>query len=684
MNNYKIELSNHKNKKDNILPYNYCPEMKKIKISSSSPTNKMIINLSNPTNLTNPLIIVKHKKYYQNNSYENDFLSNREYKINKLNDYNKLLFNLSNKINSLKSELNLLKESLRGTIINSNNEKYKQNNFKKLKPISYNKKTKNIKFRNQNYFIKHDPKSYDTSIKERNYKNLSSIFLYDSKNFNSTERKNNNNIDKDINPIWEKLKNSRSISPFEKDKKIDKINYIQKYEFIDIKNKIQLYKYQLKIKDKRYNQIKKLNEKELNSLDNMKNYLEKSCDKIQRNYQENYVTNIINLSREIEKEKLELNNLLNNENILIKQISILKNKIKKLSEEKENILNWIYLQIKIKEKKKNLPLYYKDIIENKMSLDDLIKKYKLNPNILNDNEYKKIKEYKEKLIFNDIDQLNEIYHSIEIKIFYNLYKRYDNINQIKELKNEKNLYLEDNTKIKDEYEKNKIISLEQKEEELIHELKKLKFKNKVLYEDYSKIINYKNYFNNDNNKISFYNINTDRNSISKIDNFIFNKTINKNKKLERKSSLFLNIMNFYKEISKLNIIKKRIKFKISLSKEKIILDILEYIEELINFLYEEKKNYYSKEELKTKYKFIENKFNKEAKNENILKQLEIQDRLLIDKMRKTINRINKRNYFKPKKKIDFEYYKRELNKKNNKNNDKQKDIDANTLQYFFY
>ena len=38
-------------------------------------------------------------------------------------------------------------------------------------------------------------------------------------------------------------------------------------------------------------------------------------------------------------------------------------------------------------------------------------------NILNEKEYKKIKEYKEKLIFKDLDELYEIYESLEKKYF---------------------------------------------------------------------------------------------------------------------------------------------------------------------------------------------------------------------------------------------------------------------------
>jgi hypothetical protein len=64
-----------------------------------------------------------------------------------------------------------------------------------------------------------------------------------------------------------------------------------------------------------------------------------------------------------EKEKKKCDVLENDINEYKKEILLLQNKIKKEKLERDNILRWIYFQIKMKEKKLILPQYYKKIIE---------------------------------------------------------------------------------------------------------------------------------------------------------------------------------------------------------------------------------------------------------------------------------------------------------------------------------
>lgn len=64
-----------------------------------------------------------------------------------------------------------------------------------------------------------------------------------------------------------------------------------------------------------------------------------------------------------EKEKKKCDVLANNINNYKKEILLLQNKIKKEKLERDNILRWIYFQIKMKEKTLILPEYYKRIIE---------------------------------------------------------------------------------------------------------------------------------------------------------------------------------------------------------------------------------------------------------------------------------------------------------------------------------
>ena len=151
------------------------------------------------------------------------------------------------------------------------------------------------------------------------------------------------------------------------------------------------------------------------------------------------------------------------------------------------------------------------------------------------------------------------------------------------------------------------------------------------------------------------------------------------------SNLFKIAMNLYEEEIKGNFrtIENKIKWKYSISEEKIILDILIYTEKILNFLNEEKRYYNSDEKLKIKYKKISDEIEKETKNKKLFKQLELQERLLIDKRNKIQQRLNNQISYKPYRKVDFEYYLREKNKHKNKKNDNIKK-DDNEMQYFFY
>ena len=677
--------------KKSILEYTNHKEMKKLKIikgcCSTGYSNKIISNLSNSTNLTNPLIICKRRKYNQNDSQESILSSNKEYKINKLNEYNKILFKINNKkIQTSKSELNLLKEGI--NILNpiNNINKSSQKNLKPLNPISIKKPFKIIEYRKSRKNINYEQKNFNYNMNEDKFRNSHSNET--KQNFNSFDNiKDKTNIEeKDVDSIWTRLQNSKSLKPSEKDIRINITKNIQKYDYIDKNNKIQFLKFDFQVKNNRYQKIKKFTRNEIKSFDNVMDNLTKSCDYIQKSYQEKYVANILFLSRQIEKEKIETNNMLNEKNALLKQIFHLKYKLIKMKEERETILNWIYLQIKVKENKQNLPLYYKDIIENKMSLDSLIKKYKWKKNANIESEYNKIKQYKDKLIYDNIEEILDIIQILEKKVFNKLNKKMYNINIVNELKSDLKIYTNNKNIIEDNKNKKNIISFEEKQRELNHMLRKVKFRNNILNEEYLKIAHYKNIMNNYNHINSFYNIYSDRSTNSWQDDYDSrtSRKISKNE-ITESDSLFGRILNLYKTILKVDInnIKNNIRIKITYSEEKIILDILKQTGKLIDFLYEEKKNYFSDEKLKMKYKLIENKIDKETKSMKLLKQLEIQDQRLFSKKEKTLMKMNKKNYYKPYRKIDFEYYRSQLNSKNN--NKKDIKIDKESLsQYFFY
>ena len=663
---------------------------KSIDLSTTNASNKIILNLSNPTNLTNPIIIAKSKRYKKDDSNENSILSNREYKINKLNEYNKLIFSINNqKIKASKSELNLLNEGTNGHVIKINNTK------KILKPFDTKRQLNRTETRNLIFFPNYMPKRQKGNNSSKNEINfnplLSPNYNKFKNNLDISEQKDNNsekkedienNKDKkiELNPIWEKLKNSKLFNSIEKEIRIERTKFIKKFDYLDKKRQINYIKNDINIKNDRYNKIINMNSSEINALEKLANNLTKSTDNIQKNYYDNFVSNIINLSLKVEKEKLIASDYLIDKNSLIKQIAKLEKKINKLREEKNNILKWIYLQIKIKEKTITLPLYYKDIIENENSFESIIKKYKLKGNALTEIKYNKIKEYKEKLIFKNINELEGIYHSLENRIFFYLNKKLDIINEVKQLKqdleysrkiekekeekeeeeeqkeNEKDDKKENNKKVK--------MTFEEKEENFIKKLKKLKFENNELNEEYSKIKHFKLLL--DNRK-------DDRN----LENY-------KNELEVNKPTLFSISMNLYEEEIKANFnIENKIRWKYSLTEERMILDILKYTEKILNFLFEEKIYYNSDEKLKMQYKLISDKIEKETKNKKLVKQLELQEQLLTERKEKIKQRLNNRNYFKPYRKVDFEYYLRQKSKYKNKSIGNVKK-DDNYLQYLFY
>ena len=246
-------------------------------------------------------------------------------------------------------------------------------------------------------------------------------------------------------------------------------NYIPKtveYKKIQYSSKINKERDKI-IKENYKNQIELSNDN-FKSLEKVKKLLNFNfIDKIS-----NYIK-FINSKIELEKSK---NIILINEIITYKnEIKILNNKITKKITERNFILKWIYFQIRIKEKKLSLPSYYRLIIENPeikkyknedipirkvafhksskklprnySALERMSRQYsenKVTPKIKNiDNNYiienglfyncqlnlsdsgnlneiKKIKNYKNKLIFNSVDEFIEVFTFLENKIITKL------------------------------------------------------------------------------------------------------------------------------------------------------------------------------------------------------------------------------------------------------------------------
>ena len=379
------------------------------------------------------------------------------------------------------------------------------------------------------------------------------------------------------------------------------------------------------------NEIKKLYLSEKNFLEKTKQKLKKSYEKIKNVYEDNAQSQVSFIFTTAIKESSGNNKLVIDKKQLKKEISILESEINILKEEKNKILNWVYLLIKIKENKKVLPKYYMDIIDKNSSFENLTKKY--NNLKISKEEYNIINSYKKSLVFNDISEFSDKLNSLNNRII--LFLNESNKKRINK----------DGKIISDAIKKDMMPNDEEKQ--LKQELDELKYKNNKLKEIY-------------NNKIKY------------------------NKKRRKKSNgkLFQYIIELFEEFKKLKFSKIEIRINFLDKEEKIILDIIQCFEINLNYLLLEKNRYNSNEELKEVYKTAENKIKKENIYIKFIKQQKINKKILEAKKEKIQKRLNKIDY-SLNKKVDFDNYLRVLNKLN-KTVKKEEDQDEINRQFILY
>ena len=379
------------------------------------------------------------------------------------------------------------------------------------------------------------------------------------------------------------------------------------------------------------NEIKKLYLSEKNFLEKTKQKLKKSYEKIKNVYEDNAQSQVSFIFTTAIKESSGNNKLVIDKKQLKKEVSILESEINILKEEKNKILNWVYLLIKIKENKKVLPKYYMDIIDKNSSFENLTKKY--NNLKISKEEYNIINSYKKSLVFNDISEFSDKLNSLNNRII--LFLNESNKKRINK----------DGKIISDAIKKDMMPNDEEKQ--LKQELDELKYKNNKLKEIY-------------NNKIKY------------------------NKKRRKKSNgkLFQYIIELFEEFKKLKFSKIEIRINFLDKEEKIILDIIQCFEINLNYLLLEKNRYNSNEELKEVYKTAENKIKKENIYIKFIKQQKINKKILEAKKEKIQKRLNKIDY-SLNKKVDFDNYLRVLNKLN-KTVKKEEDQDEINRQFILY
>lgn len=568
-------------------------KQRSLNYSTTNITSRLFPSIPSSTSNSN----YNYKKLINDLNTKNSNNNNEEH-TQKLNEYSRYHFINENNQNE-KTQLNLLNECINLLTTKS----------KKLSPIK-NKHSHNSLITNREKII-------FKKIKLRN-----ALLKKQKKNYT----------------IWDELKKSKSMKEYYKFERANIIEYIPKYEYIEKQRDINKIINENDLKNEQIKKIEKLYNKENNIVERTKNNLIQSYHNLNNIYDKNTEQASDIIFKTSINENIGINNLRRNKKLLKKEIIELKGKIDILNKEKNFILNWIFLLIKIKENKYILPKYYFDIIDKNISFNNSL--------LITKEEYERIKLYKKNLVFNDVDEFFEILENINKKIFLILKDRSDIQNRKRKILNLKNkLNLNNN--------KNIIQNEEEKNLKKLLLLNELKYENKTLKQAY-----------------------TDRNSREKeISKKISEKKTNRGK-------LLLHIIKLYEDFKKLNFNIIEININYFEREEKIIKKIIECFEINLNCLLNEKEKYNSNEELIEIYKTAENKIKKERLDLNIIKQLKLIKLKIKQKKEKIENRINNQNYL-PYRKIDFEHYLK-MKIKASKKEDKGEDENEINKQFILY
>ena len=600
--------------------------------STSDASIKLFQNLSNPTNLTNPQIITS-LNYNPNQKIA---------KINKLpllkpnrlvfsNDYTKKQPKKS------KSQINIITNISPFSTI----DPFNLNNYHKLVEkaeleilLDKNRqKSKRIHLDKINRNI--------ISVRESlNSRNNKPVVIIPENQSEIAEKQN----------IWEKIQKVNKLPKNKaKDIKIDIIRFVPKRDYIEKTNLIKLMQYNNNNKNERYyNYLSKKNS-QMKSTDDLINKLQNSKDFLEKKYNEDYISYLRFLGKEIEKEKKINIDLMNVKNQKLYDVTKLEKYIEKIKNIKKNLIKWLYLQIQVKENLPYFPKYYEYIIEDNISLNEVNKRGKGEYNI-NMDEYIRIRNYKGKNVYDDAKLFFKKIEDLEIRSLTILNNKLDLIEEDNKLKKEI-----------DELKKKYLITSKEegdKLNEFIYKLKDAKktnieLKNKLISIKYAKKIKKKS---NDKiivNKLAAYcHIN---NNIQGMNHILKNK----------KSMLYYFTLCLYYIVTSYNFEElKDDKINLNIFKEddKIILDILLYTEKLLNYLLANKKYYYSNEKLKSLYEKAKEETDKKTKMEKMLIQIKMSKNKEIEKREKLKEKLNKQ-YYKPSRKIELDYYRKQMNKK---------------------
>ena len=612
-------------------------------ISTSEGSNRIFHNLSNPTNLTNPQIITIRKidNFLKSEVSKNN---NRLKKVKTRNVSQKFKPDKSSS-QSNRTDLTeqlLINEQIRRlilrkrqkTISDKNSESQKLSNFTQGRPLG-----KQIK-----------------------------------------KNKTMEPIGEEGNDLWSRLRDGR-YNKKEKIVRVNKRKFITAREYISSTKNIQLMKFIRKNKIEKLNMLVNIRKSELDTLNSNLESLENNKEAILNNYNKKYVAYISYLLRQKDNEEKNFIDLIIKSGKIRKEISQLQSRINKVQKEKMNQLNLILLFIQIKERIRELPEGAIKLFgtsdenlnkENKINKNikkELSKRLTLkkriisanhfqeNINIINNGDLKKIMQYKGKLIYNDVFEFGYDYNQMEEKMRKKI-KYSENLkNDIKELKKKLKILKENIKNDPNEEARKHLINvlndLKFQNKELISELNSLKIKYDINNTD-SNPFKSKNLMNIKKSKITqstsatnifhpsdtiqTFKAKTEKNFFNTIfannfDNIYNPKTILSFKQyftlqnfdFNNASNLFLSCYNIY-NIAKDNFFpEKDLKFDIDIKRgfssepeKETILKMIEYIQNVLTLLLNQKKFYLGNKKLRKKYEKIRDLLEEDKRRMNFI------------------------------------------------------------------
>ena len=602
---------------------------------STDGSVQLFKNLSNPTNLTNPQIIGTQRTNVTTTKSPSSSC------------YKKIVPKLKKrKIYRTKTDIDLIRDILFN----------KQNESKNL--IKKEEKNIILKKNNINYFLDEKTSCLTTKGKVK------------------------------LKPIWEKIKTPKVSLIKQKDIRINITKKALARNFIDDYKMISQIKYNTDIKREKFERMINIKHSQLSSINNTEEKISKLKNIILKDYNKNYVLYLRFLNNNLEKESQISNELLGDSLKIKSEINKLNNKIIKIIERKCTILKWIGFFIQVKEKLKNIPEFYFDILEendnyNVYNLGDeifrktkfiitdfshlILKKKNLESQQIKISETtrEKILKYRYNLIFEEPEEIMDHYTNLQSKWLKEIEQRDNLVKEIDSLKQKISNFEESNF-IWDEkrlIEKLKLVK------NIYHQLKNQydllksqdrKVIKKICGDELSPKISkinspdfpdiYDNIYNAMLNNLNFYTVKTKSNK---------NRINSSFKGAENliNTNLYNLILDLFSTLNQNNFIKFDFSNFIKNSNINPIFEIMNYIELAVNFLFQEKYKYLQDPNLKEKYLTIQANFSKENKRYKILKLIKLRQ-FKLNKQIKEMNEKGKRKKYLTKRKIDYSLYKK--------------------------